>query len=76
MVSSQILQHTIVREKLRYSQPDIYIDMPVSAFGVLDFHRFEDILKASEPAKDLLRRQLERVMNTPTLRSLPPKSGV
>jgi NTE family protein len=76
VVSSQILQHTIVREKLKFSQPDIYIDMPVSAFGVLDLHRFEEILKASEPAKDLLRRQLERVMNAPTLKSLPPKSHV
>jgi NTE family protein len=71
VLSTQILQHTIVREKLKYTQPDIYVDMPVSQFGVLDLHRFSDILKAAEPAKEQLRRQLERVMNAPTLQQVP-----
>ena len=72
VTASQILQHTIVREKLKYSQPDIYIDMPVARFGILEFHKFREILKASEPAKDILRRQLDRVMSAHTLPVLPP----
>ena len=41
MSSSQILQRSIVREKLKARQPDIYIDVEVDEFYVLDFHRFK-----------------------------------
>ena len=41
IASSQILQRTIVREKLKAQQPDIYVDVEVDEFYVLDFHRFE-----------------------------------
>ena len=67
VTASQILQHTIVREKLKFSQPDIYIDMPVSQFGILDLHKHREILAAADGAKDTLRRQLERVMNAAVL---------
>ena len=67
VTASQVLQHTIVREKLKFSQPDIYIDMPVSQFGILDLHRHREILAAADGAKDTLRRQLERVMNAAVL---------
>jgi len=67
VIASQILQHSIVREKLRHSRPDIYIDMPVNRFGILEFHKHREILAASEPAKDVLRRQLDRVMGAVTL---------
>ena len=71
VTASQILQHSIVREKLKFSQPDIYIDMPVSRFGVLEFHKFREIMAAAQPAKDVLRRQLERIMGAHTLTALP-----
>ena len=67
VTASQILQHTIVREKLKFSQPDIYIDMPVANFGILDLHRHREILAAADAAKDTLRRQLDRVMNAHVL---------
>jgi NTE family protein len=70
VTASQILQHSIVREKLRHSQPDIYIDMPVAPFGILEFHKFRQILAAAEPAKDILRTQLARVMGSHTLSAL------
>jgi NTE family protein len=62
VASSQILQRSIVREKLRARQPDIYIDVDVDKFYVLEFHRFKEVLAAAQPAKDQLRRQLERVL--------------
>lgn len=65
--SSQILQRSIVREKIKSAQPDIYIDVDVDQFTVLDFHRFREILKASAPAKDKLKRQLERVLGSVTV---------
>ena len=57
--SSQILQRSIVREKLKAGRPDILIECPVDAFSVLDFHKFREILAASAPIKDQLKRALE-----------------
>jgi NTE family protein len=71
MASSQILQRSIVREKLQATQPDIYIDVAVDAFTVLDFLRFRDVLKAAIPAKEQLKRQLGRVLSAQTLPSIP-----
>jgi NTE family protein len=64
MASSQILQRSIVREKLRAQQPDIYIDCAVDAFTVLDFHRFREVLASAAPAKEQLKRQLDRVLGS------------
>ena len=71
MSSSQILQRSIVREKLKAQQPDIYIDVEVDEFYVLDFHRFKQILAAAAPAKEQLRRQLDRVLASQTAETLP-----
>lgn len=75
MSSSQILQRSIVREKLRARQPDIYIDVDVDEFYVLDFHRFKQVLDASAPAKAQLKRQLERVLASHTAETLPAVEG-
>jgi NTE family protein len=71
MASSQIMQRTIVRQKLKVAQPDIYIDVEVDAYYVLDFHRFKEIMTAAAPAKEQLRRRLERVLTTETLDAVP-----
>ena len=69
--SSQILQRSIVREKLRARQPDILIECPVDSFSVIDFHRWREILAATQPIKDQLKRQLARVLNSETLPLIP-----
>lgn len=69
--ASQILQRSIVREKLRASRPDVYIDVDVDAFHVLEFHRFKEVLTAAQPAKAQLRRQLERVLASQPAETLP-----
>ena len=71
MSSSQILQRSIVREKLKARQPDIYIDVEVDEFYVLDFHRFKQILAAAAPAKEQLRSKLARVLTSHTAEMLP-----
>jgi NTE family protein len=68
--SSQILQRSIVREKLRASQPDVYIDVDVDKFHVLEFHRFKEVLAAAQPAKEQLQRQLQRVLASQTVETL------
>ncbi len=67
VASSQILQHSIVREKLKSSQPDIYIDVEVDKFHVLEFHRFREILAAAAPAKAALKRQIEKILGSNTV---------
>jgi NTE family protein len=62
--SSQILQRSIVREKLKRVQPDILIDCPVDAFSVIDFHRWKEVLVAAAPIKDQLKRQLDRMLRS------------
>ena len=74
--SSQILQRSIVREKLRYVQPDIYIDVDVDQFHVLEFHRFREILAAAAPAKAALKRQLERIMGSATVATVEPQLSI
>jgi len=59
IAASQIMQRSIVREKLASRRPDIYIDVEVDAFTVLDFHRFRAILDAAAPAQARLKRELE-----------------
>ncbi len=72
--SSQILQRSIVREKLKAQQPDIYIDVEVDEFHVLEFHRFKQVMTAAGQAKDQLKRQLERVLTSQTAEMLPAAS--
>jgi len=65
----QILQNSIVREKLRSRRPDILIELEVEKFHVLDFLKFKEILEAAEPAKEELRAKLTRVLGAQTVES-------
>jgi NTE family protein len=73
--SLQILQKSITIEKLRSRQPDVYIDVQLDRFNALDFHKAVQILKASAPAKEALKRQLGRILNAETL-PVPAKTVV
>lgn len=73
--SSQILQRSIVREKLKAEQPDVYIDVEVDEYSVLDFHRYRAILEAAVPAQEKLRRQLGRILNSHPAETLPMLAG-
>jgi NTE family protein len=71
VASTQILQRSIVREKLKAQQPDVYVDVEVDEFHVLEFHRYREVMTAAGRAKEHLRRQLDRVLSSPTLEPLP-----
>lgn len=74
--SSQILQRSIVREKLKAARPDIYIDATVDRFQLLEFHRFREILDACKPSKEQLKRQLDRVLSSQTVAETLPLTPV
>jgi NTE family protein len=44
MLTSQIMQATIMEHKLRISRPDIYIKPKLKDIGVLEFYRYADII--------------------------------
>jgi len=75
--SAFIFERTIVREKLRSRQPDIYIEGGTSHFQVLDFLKATDVLAAAEPAKARLKQQLDRILSSETLPTidLPANAG-
>lgn len=65
--SVTIFQKTIIRAHLKSAPPDVYLDLDVGRFGALQFNRVKEILQAAEPAKDVFRKHLERVLGAPTL---------
>ena len=56
--AAQIMQGAITAQKLKMRPPDILVRPGVEQFTVLDFRRASQILRAAEPAKDELKRQL------------------
>ena len=60
--SAQILFHSITREKLKSSAPEIMIRPDVGAFGSLDYFKIEAILAAAAPAKEDLKRKLSQIL--------------
>ena len=60
--STQILFHSITREKLKLAAPHILIRPGVGAFGAMDYFKIEAILAAAEPAKDDLKNKLSQVL--------------
>lgn len=65
--SAFLFENSIVREKLKASQPDILISAGTSKFQVLDFLKLDEILAAAEPAKERLKAQLDRLLSAETL---------
>ncbi len=57
---TQIVMGSLVREKLKSSRPDILLSPKVGEFLVMDFFRAREILVASSPIRDQLKRELER----------------
>lgn len=58
----QIMQHSIVREKLNVAEPQIMLKMEVPGVKVLEFYKFEEILAAAEPEIERFRSELERLL--------------
>ena len=56
----QIMQNTILHEKLEQRRPDIYLRPPLVDIKVLDFHKSEQIYRQAACAKVKLQKELER----------------
>ena len=58
--AAQIMQGSITAEMLKAARPDLLLRPNVDRFRALDFFYAADILTASEPLKDEIKRALER----------------
>ena len=61
--ATQILMQSVVSERLQHRhRPDIVVRPNINVFRVLDFLKARAIIKAAEPAKDELKRSLEKAL--------------
>jgi NTE family protein len=70
--SAFLFERSIIREKLKSSQPDILVHAGTGQYQALEFLKFAEILRAAEPAKERLKAQLAKVLSVETLAQLPP----
>jgi NTE family protein len=60
--ASQILMGSLVQTMLERHKPDLLVRPDVGAFAGLDFFRAAEILAASEPVRDQIKRGLSRLL--------------
>jgi NTE family protein len=58
----QIMQNSIIQEKMKYNRPDIYIKPKIFDVRVFDFAKADNILEQAHPAKEELKRQLQEAI--------------
>lgn len=61
--SNQITMRSVMSEKLKSAAPDILIRPDIGQFKVLDFYKIDEILAASEAAKDEFKRACDTAIS-------------
>ncbi|MBK5950681.1 patatin-like phospholipase family protein [Rhodobium orientis] len=61
--ATQLLMHSILREKLKLRRPDILVRPDINAFRVLDFLKTAEIMRATAPLRETLKRDLHRAID-------------
>lgn len=59
----QTMQNSIIKERLKFLRPDIYIRPEIFDVRVFDFVKADLIFKQAETAKEELKRQLDILLN-------------
>jgi NTE family protein len=60
--SIQITLHALVDAKLAMRPPQVLIQPPIEEFRVLDFFKLKQIIEATKPVKDEVKRKLETAL--------------
>jgi len=58
----QTMQNSIIKERLKFLRPDIYIRPEIYDVRVFDFAKADLIFKQAHPAKEDLKRQLDNLL--------------
>lgn len=74
--SFQIIERSLVREKLKSLRPDILLEPAIDKYRTLDFLKAGEILKVSEPIKDQLKRALALRLEGPKAQLKVRSGGV
>ncbi len=59
----QIMQHSIIVEKMRRNPPDLLIRPRIAGVRLMEFHKARQIFEQAEPEKQRLKRELQRLMD-------------
>ena len=71
--AAQISMQSVIREKLKWHQPDVLVRPDIAGVFIMDFLKTQAILDMNVGFKDDLKRRLELIINTPfELPSLSP----
>jgi NTE family protein len=71
--AAQISMQSVIREKLKWHQPDVLVRPEINGVFVMDFLKTQAILDMNVAFKDDVKRRLDHVINTPfELPSLEP----
>jgi NTE family protein len=62
----QTMQNSIIKERLKFLKPDIYIRPEIYDVRVFDFVKADLIFKQAESAKEELKRQLDKMLCRPS----------
>ena len=62
--ATQIALHTIAQNKLVHMRPDLLVTPDVQDFDSMDFYKTKEILAAAEPGKEVVKRGLDRLLNS------------
>lgn len=57
----ELMQQSIVRERLKSDPPDLYLRPEVEGIRLLHFHRVEEILEQAQPAADRMKQALQQL---------------
>ncbi len=60
--SVKVMQASIMNEKRRHREPDMYISVPVVDIRALEFYRAQEVFEQSMPAREQLMQQLPKVI--------------
>ena len=56
IAAARIITRTVVNYAMERYPPDVYVQAPVNAFGMLEFWRVREIMAAAEADKDRFKR--------------------
>ncbi|MCB1379438.1 MAG: patatin-like phospholipase family protein [Alphaproteobacteria bacterium] len=57
-----IMFHQVAALRRSAAPPDIYVEPPLGAFSGGDFFKPKELFEAAKPAKDMLKRELEKLL--------------
>ena len=68
----QVMQTSIVRQKLRHRPPTIYIQPELVDIRMLEFYKADEIFEQARPAKEQLRRSMGELLAAQSATREPP----